>query len=124
MGILNRHRALMTLAGLLLAGMNLRAADKVGITLINDGTDDIYVTLYDMNTHPRSKLLAHQLISGFASVPISVTADSQGNGHVYWTAATAGADVRQCGNKDKASLRSEASVHVYARSNCPARPSG
>jgi hypothetical protein len=98
-----------------------RADDKVAIQVTNDNTDDVIVSLYDMNTTPRSKLLSHQRINGFASIPIAVTAGADGNGHVYWTAVSAKSGARQCGRKDKPGLAADASVHVYAKADCPAR---
>jgi hypothetical protein len=106
---------------LCLVGASAMAGDKVAITIINDGTDDVIVTLHDMNTKPHSKLLSHQRISGFASIPISVSADAAGNAHVFWTAVTADPALRKCGRKDKSGLQNDASVHVYAKSDCPAR---
>ncbi len=92
--------------------------DKVSITVTNDNTDDVFVSLYDANTRPRSKLLSHQRINGFASIPISVSADASGNGHVYWTAVTADPSMRKCGRRDKPGLTNDASVHVYAKADC------
>jgi hypothetical protein len=97
------------------------ADDSVPITVTNDNTDDVIISLYDINTTPRSKLLSHQRINGFASIPLSVTAGADGTGHVYWTAVTADPGTRKCGRKDKPGLQSDASVHVYAKSDCPAK---
>jgi len=97
------------------------ADDNVPITVTNDNTDAVIVSLYDMNTTPRSKLLSHQRINGFASIPISVTAGADGTAHVYWTAVTADPSMHKCGRKDKPGLQSDASVHVYAKSDCPAK---
>jgi len=97
------------------------AADTVPIRVTNDGTDAIIVSLYDMNTNPRGKLLSHQTINGFASIPIAVSPDADGNGHVYWRAVTADRDMRQCGRKDKPGLAKDATVHVYAKSDCPSK---
>jgi len=96
-----------------------QAPDKVPIKVLNDNTDDVFVSLYDLNTLPRTKLLSHQRINGFASIPIAVSADSSGNAHVYWTARSADPNFRKCGRKDKPGLSSDASVHVYAKSDCP-----
>jgi hypothetical protein len=41
--------------------------------------------------------------------------------HVYWTAVSADPSQRKCGRKDKPGLTTDASVHVYAKSECPAR---
>ncbi len=101
------------------AGAGAYADDKVAITVTNDNNDDVIVSLFDMNTTPRTKLLSHQRINGFASIPIAVTADANGNGHVYWKARSAGgSDTPKCGAKDKPGLSTDASVHVYAKSDC------
>jgi hypothetical protein len=106
-------------ATLLLQSAAARADDKVAITLTNDNTDGVYVTVYDMNTSPPSKLLSHQEIEGFASVPLSIAADASGNGHLRWSAVAADPQARKCGRKDRPGLRSDASVHVFANSRCP-----
>jgi hypothetical protein len=104
-----------------LYGAGAVADDKVAITVTNDNTDDVIVSLYDMNTRPRSKLLSHQRLSGFSHIPISVSADASGNAHVYWTAVTADSAMHKCGRKDKPGLATDASVHVYAKSDCPVK---
>jgi len=114
----SRWVAVALLAG---AAGSAPAADMVSIQLVNDHTDDVLVSLYDMNTHPRSKLLSHQKISGFASVPIAVSADANGAGHVYWKATTADPELRKCDRRDKPGLAESAKVHVYAKSECPAK---
>ncbi len=90
----------------------------VPITVTNNNTDDVFVSLYDMNTQPRSKLLSRQRINGFASIPISVSPDAAGNGHVYWTAVTADPALHKCGRRDRPGLATDSSVHVYAKSDC------
>src|ERR1700679_2822869 len=75
---------LLALACLSMDSPPARADDTVSITIAHDNTDDILVTVYDMNTNPHAKVLDGQRISGFASVPTSVTAGAGGTGHVYW----------------------------------------
>lgn len=116
------HR--MTLAASAMScfyGPAAEAADTLPITVTNDNPDDVIVSLYDMNTKPRSKMLSRQRISGFASIPISVTPDADGNGHVYWTAISADPEHRKCGRKDRPGLATDTSVHVYAKSDCPSQ---
>jgi hypothetical protein len=110
-----------TFGCLTFAGAGAFADDKVPITVTNDNNDDVIVSLFDMNTTPRTKLLSHQRINGFASVPIAVTADANGNGHVYWKARSSGSDTPKCGAKDKPGLSTDASVHVYAKSACASK---
>jgi hypothetical protein len=109
------------LTALSVCAISASADDLVAIKVTNDNTENIYVSLYDMNTTPPSRLLAHEQINGFASIPISVSADASGNAHVYWTAVTADPTMRKCGRKDKPGLPSDASVHVYAKSDCPSK---
>lgn len=117
----NLHPRSAVIAALLLtwAGARAMADDRVPITITNNGTDDIIVTVRDMNTSPPTKILSQQRINGFASVPVAVIADAAGNGHVSWRAYTTDPSMRKCGRKNKAGLASGASVHVYAKSQCP-----
>ena len=119
---LNRHSFFRTLAALSMACAAAHAGDTVTISITNDNTDDILVTVYDMNTQPHDKVLDGQRISGFASVPISVAAGAGGTGHVYWRATTLDPDKPRCGHRDKAGLPNEGSVHVFAHSQCPHHP--
>jgi hypothetical protein len=116
-----RSRNFFALACLLLIGHAAHAGDTVGIIITNDDTDDVLVTVYDMNTSPPDKLLDGQLINGFASVPISVAAGAGGTGHVSWTATNTDPDNVRCGRRDKPGLTYNAAVHVFAHSTCPAR---
>ena len=119
---LNRHSFFLTLAALSMACATAHAEDTVTISITNDDTDEILVTVYDMNTQPHGKVLDGQVISGFASVPISVAAGAGGTGHIYWRATTLDPDRPRCGHRDKAGLSNEGSVHVFAHSQCPHRP--
>jgi len=122
MRALNHVSVLLILSGLSICVGPSMAGGMVAITITNDNTNDILVTLYDMNTHPHSKLLDGQRINGFASVPISVAAGPGGTGHVSWRATTADADDPRCGHKDKPGLVDQASVHVHAHSTCASGP--
>jgi hypothetical protein len=107
---------------LLLSAVSVTAEadDMVAITITNDHTNDILVTVRDLNTEAHTKVLQGQRISGFASVPVSITAGAGGTGHVSWHATTADGDVRKCGHKDRPGLANNDSVHVHANSTCPA----
>lgn len=96
------------------------AQDKLSITITNDDTDEVIVTVRDLNTSPPSTLLSRSRIGGFASMPIFVVADASGHGHVAWTAVTTDPARRRCGRKERRRLANFAAVHVYARSDCPA----
>jgi hypothetical protein len=120
MGMYKPQQCYAPLATALLCFANCvaMASDKVAITITNNDTDDVKVNVYDMNTTPRSKLLSRQNISGFAAIPLSVTADANGSGHVRWTAVTTDPQLHKCGRKDRPGLADGASVHVYAKSVC------
>jgi hypothetical protein len=105
----------------LLSAFDAAQADEMlPITIVNNNTNDVIVTVRDLNTLAHTKVLVSQRINGFASIPVSVTAGADGTGHVRWTAATAGDDPK-CGAKDRRGLGNNDSVHVYAKSACPAR---
>src|ERR1700677_418498 len=116
---LTRVSFFLTLAALSMACSAAHAGDTVTISITNNDTDDILVTVYDMNTQPHAKVLDGQRISGFASVPISVAAGAGGTGHVFWHATTLHPDRPRCGQRDKTGLSNEGSVHVFAHSQCP-----
>lgn len=122
MPIFRPCRTVSALFCLPLIGTIAYAGDPVQITVTNDGTDDVLVTVRDMNTHAHSKVLDGQRISGFASVPISVAAGATGTAHVSWTTVTTDPDVHRCGHGDKSALANFDSVHVVAQSTCHARP--
>lgn len=92
--------------------------DMVAIRISNDGTDDIIVTVYDMNAEPPGAVVVHQRINGFAWIPVSVTAGAAGMGHVRWTATSSKAGVRRCGHQDTRGLASDDAVQIYADSPC------
>jgi hypothetical protein len=95
--------------------------DMVAIRINNDGTDDIIVTVYDMNAEPPGAVVVRQKISGFAWIPISVTAGAAGMGHIRWTATSAKAGLRQCGHHEMHGLGNDDSVQVFADSPCVPR---
>jgi hypothetical protein len=94
------------------------ADDTVSIRIYNDGSDDIVVTVYDMNAQPPGAVLASQRIMGFAWIPVSVTAGAVGNGHVRWSARTADASFHRCGHQERRGLANDDSVRVFADSTC------
>jgi hypothetical protein len=105
----------------LLWGGAATAGDRVAIKIINDNTADVIVTVRDLNAVPPSKVVSHQRINGFASIPVAVTAAADGTGHVVWHAVTADPQFHKCGRKDRPGLRSQTAVHVYAKADCPPR---
>jgi hypothetical protein len=101
---------------LLLAGTVL-ADDGIDVKITNDGTEDIVVTVYDMNTSPSKVVLINARINGFTSVPISVIADATGRANVSWTATSVDHTSPKCGHA-AAVVENAASVSVHADSTC------
>jgi len=106
---------------LFLAGTAALADDGLSITLNNNTTGNLRVTVYDMNAQPPQKVLSGEVINGFASIKISIAADDSGHGHLSWTATTVDRDMRRCGHHDKPKLNDGDTVRVYANSECAAR---
>jgi len=104
---------------LLLLGGAASGGEGIQISIKNDGTDDILVTVYDTTVGPDTVVLAHARINGFSTVPLSVAPDATGRGNLSWTAVTADANGRKCGHADHVGLRDTASVTVHADANCP-----
>jgi hypothetical protein len=103
------------------AGTAALAGDGLSITLNNNTTGNLLVTVYDRNAQPPQKVLSGQVINGFASIKISIAADDSGRGHLSWTATTVDRDMRRCGHHNKPKLNDGDTVHVYANSECAAR---
>jgi hypothetical protein len=92
--------------------------DGVTITVRNDTSDNLIVTIYDRNTSPPQKVLSSEVVLGSASIPVSISADSSGHGHLSWTAITVDPDMRMCGHKDKPNLNDGDTVHIQADGDC------
>jgi hypothetical protein len=105
-------------AGLLWNGASALADSGVPITITNDGTSDIVVTVYDLNASPRRVVVPGERINGFSSIPISVTPGQDGTGHVAWTATAVDANSHLCGHENRQGLQSAESVHVHADMTC------
>jgi hypothetical protein len=103
------------------AGATAIGDDMVAVKISNDGTDDILVTIYDMNAEPPGAVIVRQRINGFAWIPVSVTAGRAGFGHIQWTATSTMAGQRRCGQRDTRGLGNDDSVSVFADSPCVAR---
>ncbi len=99
-----------------------RADDGVPIAITNDGTTDIIVTVYDLNSAHHEVVVPGERINGFSSVPITVTPGRDGKGHVSWTATTVDTKSRRCGRANKHALAADTVVHVYANARCAAAP--
>jgi hypothetical protein len=103
---------------LMLFGAIALAGDGVNLSITNDSINDVFVTVRDMNTSPNVTVLEHQLINGFATIPLSVSADATGRANISWTAIRADAHDRRCGHAARAGLDNDANVNVHADSDC------
>jgi hypothetical protein len=90
----------------------------VTIHVLNDTTDNLEVTLYDRNLRRRQMIISGQVIYGNASIATTISADSSGQGHVYWKAMNTDRDMRRCGKHEQAGLNNGDTIHVWANSRC------
>jgi hypothetical protein len=93
-------------------------AEGIAIKIYNDGADDLVVSVYDLNTNPPSIVMLNQQISGFAWVPISISANRAGRGNVRWFARSKDPDFPLCSQRRRQGLRDEDSLKVFAVSQC------
>jgi hypothetical protein len=112
---------------LLLSAAAAAGLNGVDVTIANDGTEDVVVTVYDTSTQPNGRpnavVFARERINGFTRIPVSLTADATGRANIAWTAVTADfADPRsrRCGHATQVGLSDSALVSVHADSECGA----
>jgi hypothetical protein len=105
---------------LFLLGGPAWSGEGIQISITNDGTDDILVTVYDMSLGPNAVILSHQRINGFSTIPLSLSSDATGRANVSWTAVTVDPSGRKCGHAERTGLADSASVTVRADSACAA----
>jgi hypothetical protein len=103
---------------LLFAG-TATAGEGVEVKITNDGTQDIVVTIYDMNVSPGRVILTNVRINGFTSVTVSLVGDATGKGRLSWTANNTDAASPKCGHADSV-VSNAGSVNVHADSSCGA----
>ncbi len=101
----------------LLCLVNAARAEGVDVKISNDGTDDLVVTVYDMNVNPNRVVLADARINGFSSLPISLVPDADGKGRLSWTATNSDPVFPRCG-RSKQAVSDAASVTVHVDSRC------
>jgi hypothetical protein len=118
MRIIHKGLMLSCLPLLLVSAAALGGLNGVDVTIANDGTEDVVVTVYDTSMQPNGVVLAHERINGFTRVPISVSADDSGRGNIAWTAVTADSNSRKCGHASSEGLTDSASIAVRADSTC------
>jgi hypothetical protein len=103
---------------LLLAGTAL-GGEGVEVKITNDGTEDIVLTVYDMNTDPGRVVLTNAHINGFTSVPVTLVANATGKATLSWTATSTDPAFPKCGHA-KMVVANADSVSVHADSSCGA----
>jgi hypothetical protein len=98
------HKSLLlsSIPLVLMSGAAVGGLNGIDVTITNDGTEDVVVTVYDTSTQPNSVVLSHERI----------------NGNIAWTAVTADANGRKCGHANTQGLTDSASVHVHADTEC------
>jgi hypothetical protein len=114
------HRLTIALAYLLLSFRSpaVLGEDALMITVDNDSSDNLLVTVYDRNTTPPQRVVSRTPIYGNASISVSITTDSAGHGNLSWTAMTIDPDMRMCGRGEKANLNDGDTVNVHADGDC------
>jgi hypothetical protein len=85
----------------------------------NDGTEDIFVTVYDMSTRPQRIVVSNARINGFTSVPILLIADADGKANLEWTATSTDVMFPKCGRANIA-VANAGAVNVHVDSECGA----
>jgi hypothetical protein len=94
-------------------------ADNLTITLNNDTTSNLPVTVYDLNAQPGRplKVLSRALINGNGTIIVSISSDASDLGYLAWTAATVDRDMRTCGHGDMSNLNDGDAVRVQVDSD-------
>jgi hypothetical protein len=100
------------------ASVAVFAQDAFMITVRNDTSDNLLVTVYDQSTTPPQPVISRRPLYGNASISVLVGEDASGRGHLYWSAMSLDADMRQCGHHDNPNLSDGDTVSVYADSDC------
>ena len=108
---------IVTAIPVLLTGTALGGED-VQVKITNNGTADIVVTVYDMNTKPERVVLENARINGFTSAPIIAIGDASGRANLSWTATSIDTNSRKCGHDDTVGVNNDGSVNVRAESSC------
>jgi hypothetical protein len=112
--------AVMAAPLLLGVGMSTALCDGVAVKIINNGTQDVVVTIYDTSTQPYRTILTGARINGFTSIPVSMMTDATGRANMAWTATSVDPNDRKCGHATNAGLKDADTVSVYADSECSA----
>ncbi len=116
MRYLHRVCALLIVAVPLLIGGEALGGEGINLTVTNDGIVDIYVTITDANSH--APIVEHQRLNGFATLPVTASADDQGRANITWTTISVDPNDRRCGAGSNSSLANDATVNVHANTSC------
>ena len=103
---------------LLLSAKAIGGLNGIDVTITNDSTDDVMVTVYDTTIGPSSVVLSQQRLNGFTRVPVSLAPDETGRGNLSWTAVRAGPHVQKCGHATHEGLTDSASIAIHAETDC------
>ncbi len=118
MRIVHKGLLLSAIPLVMLSTAAVGGLNGVDVTISNDGTEDVVVTVYDTSTQPSSVVLSHERINGFTRIPVSLAPDDSGRGNLAWTAVSADPNSRKCGHASTQGLVDSASVHVHADTAC------
>jgi hypothetical protein len=108
MRIVHKGLLLSSIPLFLVSAAAVGGLNGVDVTITNDGTEDVVVTVYDTSTQPNSVVLSHERINGFTRIPVSLAPDDSGRGNLTWTAVTADANGRKCGHASTQGLTDSA----------------
>lgn len=103
---------------LLLFTVPALGGDGVSLNIVNDGIEDIFVTVFDINTRPYTAVLEHERINGFTNVKIIATADATGRANLSWSAISVDDRAQECGHEVSFELEGAAIVSVHVGSQC------
>ena len=110
--------AVMGVMPLVLFAATSLGGEGIDLNITNDGTENMFVTVYDTNTAPPTAVMQNARISGFTSVSVSVTPDVTGKANVAWTATSGDDGARKCGHGVRAALEDSATINVHADAVC------
>ncbi|HEX4150649.1 MAG TPA: hypothetical protein VHY75_00395 [Steroidobacteraceae bacterium] len=103
---------------LLLSAAALGGLNGVDVTISNDGTEDMMVTVYDTSTQPASVVISGERVNGFTRIPVSLAPDENGLGNIAWTAVSTDPNHRKCGHAAQQGVSDSTAVHVRVDSEC------
>ena len=118
MCITHKGLALCCLPLLLVSAAAVGGLNGIDVTIANDGTEDVVVTVYDTSIQPHGVVLSRERINGFTKIPVSLAADENGRANLAWTAVTVDPRSNKCGHATRAGLTDSALVSVHADSAC------